>query len=258
MAARGSRAERSARHKHKFRRSGRVRRPGRRRRGSRSSSRPGAGTALTALARLGTMIGLDGRRLEKGLDKTEAVPSLLVVFPVVAGVARGLPWTPTRVAVAQLVVLCIAMGALWLSQAMSERVARDVEGSKGERRVWVDAAKFSGRSATTESKGRFCRVSLAELSRARVWDMQKSVLVSLAIALALPLLLKLNQPILIQSVSIPLNLLRDKLFQSVILGAQLENVWGEVSEEEVERRKDEPLPVPLVQRLQEGSKAKRD
>jgi hypothetical protein len=207
------------------------------------------------------MIGQPGRRLEEGLDKTQAVPSLLVVLPVVAGVARGLPWTPTRVAVAQLAVLCIAMGALWLSQAVSERVARDVQGSKGERRVWVDEAKFSARTAATERKGRFCRVSLAELSRARVWDMQKSILVSLAIALALPFLLKLNQPILVQCVSIPLNLLRDKLFHSVILGAELENVFGEVTEDEVERRKNEPQPVPLVQRLLDnvgGIKAKRD
>ncbi|GBG32758.1 Ankyrin repeat domain-containing protein 1 [Hondaea fermentalgiana] len=156
----------------------------------------------------------------------EKIPSAFFAMPF-ALLMRNFEWTPESVNFGQIIVMTEALaclGALIYIEA--------------DKTIWIRPQQYK-KVPEDKKEDPYVEVSEVEFEKNEVWEAQKSLFISAIVALAVPRFLGFNQPILLQSVIIPVSFLRSKLFLIYVLGFRPENPWNAVSEEVVQQKAPE-------------------
>ncbi|CAK9098657.1 Ankyrin repeat domain-containing protein 1 [Durusdinium trenchii] len=161
--------------------------------------------------------------------KENGVPSILFPLPLLY-MLRELEWTQERVVMGQVLVVLETLMVLGCITYISNCVENDAKRSES---IWLPPHKYANSTETQKKEGIPIEVTEYEQQTSEVWQAQKAVAISCTLALFLPRIAGINQPIIMQAVLIPVIFVRNKLFQMYVLGWEFDNPWGAQTLEEV-------------------------
>lgn len=124
------------------------------------------------------------------------------------------------------------------------------EKRSSEKMLWVRPAQYPN-TPPEHKNDPYVQVSELTLEKAQIGAMQKQLFMSALISFVLPQFFGVNQPILLQSIIIPVSFLRNKLFVMHVIGIEPENPWKAVSEEKALRENPELKNQAAEQRAQD-------
>jgi len=195
-----------------------------------------------AEGRADALLGKDSGRPPASADQDEEevmsmsdilakLPSIVFVLPMLY-FAAGIEWTTELILMGQLVVVVEALVVYGFTTYFRSCVEDEGERSQ---MLWFKPQQFS-RATEEQKRMPFVAVSSAEYADNEIWETRKSLAISVAVAILVPLLLKIQQPIVMQSFLIPISFIRGKLFRIYVVGTEDPNPWGGVPEWVVKKK----------------------
>lgn len=154
------------------------------------------------------------------------IPSVLFVLPVLY-FAKDFVWTEQLVMYGQALITCEVL----FFMAVTLYISNGIEAATSNKaaQLTLPAAKFPAATPEQKKEESDITVSAHEMEVSQLFEARKAMGMSLAVVFFAPWVMKVNQPIIMQSLLVPIVFLRNKLFKMYVLGFQYENPWDATS-----------------------------
>mmetsp|Transcript_19325 Transcript_19325/g.31772 ORF Transcript_19325/g.31772 Transcript_19325/m.31772 type:complete len:347 (-) Transcript_19325:132-1172(-) len=159
-------------------------------------------------------------------DKTE-IPATLYALPFIYAM-KDVEWTTDVFTIGATLVVMEVLIVLAFTNFIKSTMLKNED---GKQKIWIPTKDYS--AATEEEKKQdYIQLSIHDVENDKLWQLQKSVLLGAGMGLLLPKLTGMYHSVVYQAVTLPLTLVRSKLFKKHLLGVTYENPWGAVQPQE--------------------------